>query len=146
MGFDSEEGFIEMDKDCDMANGIWVEMMELKTVVVKKTSEKGTRGEGQTPFGKMVKCDDFVYIFHGERFTKGGAPIDKILVLEQSLGSKLIEVVEGALTVDPRTTAAPPSSSHPSPISWAPFLDPLAMSCSGAAGKGAGRFGWIGIL
>jgi hypothetical protein len=42
--------------------------------------------------------------------------------------------------------AAPPSSSHPSQISWAPFLDPLATSCSGAAGKGAGRFGWIGAL
>jgi hypothetical protein len=101
MGFDSKEGFIEMDKDCDMANGIRVEMMELKPVVVKKTTEKGTRGEGQTPFGKMVKCDDFIYIFHGERFAKRGAPIDKILVLEKSLGNKLIEVIEGALTVCP---------------------------------------------
>jgi hypothetical protein len=27
-----------------MANGIWVEMMEFKTVVVKKTPEKGARG------------------------------------------------------------------------------------------------------
>jgi hypothetical protein len=59
-----------MDKDCDMANGIRVEMIELKPVVVKETTEKRTRGEGQTPFGKMVKCDDFVYIFHGERFAK----------------------------------------------------------------------------
>jgi hypothetical protein len=49
----------------------------------------------------MVKCDDFVYIFHGERFAKWRAPINKILVLEQSLGNKLIEVVEGALTVCP---------------------------------------------
>jgi hypothetical protein len=30
MGFDSEEDFIEMDEDCDMANGIRVKMMELK--------------------------------------------------------------------------------------------------------------------
>jgi hypothetical protein len=59
-----------MDKDCDMANGIWVEMMELKPVVVKKTMEKGARGEGQTPFSKMVKYDNFDHIFHGERFTK----------------------------------------------------------------------------
>jgi hypothetical protein len=101
MGFDSEEGFTEMDKDCDMANGIRVEMMELKLVVVKKTMKKRIRGEGQTPFGKMVKCDDFVYIFHGERFAKGGAPVDKILVLEQSLENKLIEVVKGALTMCP---------------------------------------------
>jgi hypothetical protein len=101
MGFDSEEGFTEMDKDCDMANGIRVEMMELKPVVVKKAAEKRARGEGQTPFGKMVKCDDFVYISHGERFAKRGAPVDKILVLKQSLGNKLIEVVKEALTVCP---------------------------------------------
>jgi hypothetical protein len=49
----------------------------------------------------MVKCENFIYIFHGERFTKRGAPVDKILVLEQSLENKLIEVVKGALTVCP---------------------------------------------
>jgi hypothetical protein len=81
MGFDSEEGFTEMDEDCDMANGIWVEMMELKPIEIKKAMEKRARGKGQTPFGKMVKCDDFVYIFHGERFMKRGAPVDKTLVL-----------------------------------------------------------------
>jgi hypothetical protein len=101
MGFDSEEGFTEMDKDCDMANGIRVEMMELKPVVVKKATEKRARGEGQSPFGKMVKYDNLVYIFHGERFTKRGVPVDKILVLKQSLGNKFIEVVNGALTVCP---------------------------------------------
>jgi hypothetical protein len=101
MGFDSEEGFTEMDKDCDMANGIRVEMMELKPVEIKKATEKRQRGEGQTPFSKMVKCDDFLYIFHGERFAKRGAPVDKTLVLEQSLGNKFIEVIEGALTVSP---------------------------------------------
>jgi hypothetical protein len=49
----------------------------------------------------MVKCDDFVYIFHGERFAKRGAPVDKTLVLEQSLGNKFFKVVVGALTVSP---------------------------------------------
>jgi hypothetical protein len=101
VGFDSEEGFTEMDKDCDMANGIRVEIMELKPVEIKKATEKRARGEGQTPFGKMVKCDNFVYIFHGERFVKRGAPVDKTLILERSLGNKFIEVVEGALTVSP---------------------------------------------
>jgi hypothetical protein len=101
MGFNSEEGFIEMDEDCDMANGNRVEMMELKPIVIKKVTEKRARGEGQTPFGKMVKCDDFVYIFRGERFAKRGASVDKTLVLEQSLRNKFIEVVVGALTVSP---------------------------------------------
>jgi hypothetical protein len=90
-----------MDEDCDMANRIQVEMMELKPVEIKKATEKRARGEGKTPFGKMVKCDDFVYIFHGERFAKRGTPVNKTLVLEQSLGNKLIEVVERALTVSP---------------------------------------------
>jgi hypothetical protein len=49
----------------------------------------------------MVKYDDFIYIFHGERFAKRGAPVDKTLILEQSLGNKFIEVVERALTVSP---------------------------------------------
>jgi hypothetical protein len=84
-----------------MANGIQVEMMELKPVVVKKATEKRAGGDGQTPFSKMVKCDDFIYIFHGERFSKGGALVDKILVLEKSLGNKFIEVIKGALTVCP---------------------------------------------
>jgi hypothetical protein len=70
MGFDSEEGFAEMDEDWDMAKRIWVEMMEVKPVVVKKTPEKGAIGEGQTPFSKMIKYDDFVYIFHRERFAE----------------------------------------------------------------------------
>jgi hypothetical protein len=101
VGFDSKEGFTEMDKNRDVANGVQVEMMELKPVIVKKAMEKRARGEGQTPFGKMVKCDDFVNIFHGERITKRGAPVNKILVLEQPLRNKSIEFVEGALTVCP---------------------------------------------
>jgi hypothetical protein len=35
VGFDSKEGFTEMDKNRDVANGVWVEMMELKPVIVK---------------------------------------------------------------------------------------------------------------
>jgi hypothetical protein len=101
MGFDSEESFTEMDEDGNMANGIRVEMMELKPVEIKKATEKRARGEGQTLFGKMVKCDDFVYIFHGERFTKRGAPVDKTFILEQTLGNRFFEVIVGALTVSP---------------------------------------------
>jgi hypothetical protein len=44
------------------------------------------------------------------------------------------------------SAAAPPSSSLLSLISWAPSLDPLATSCSGAAGRGAGRSGGLGFL
>jgi hypothetical protein len=148
MGFDSKESFIEMDEHCDMANGIRVEMMELKPVEIKKATEKRARGEGQTPFSKIVKCDNLVYIFHGERFTKRGAPVDKTLVLEQSLGNKLIEVVERALIVCPL------------PRRWLRLLLlPILLRslgrhfqirsprvARGLRGKRRGDFGWIGAL
>jgi hypothetical protein len=101
VGCDSEEGFTEMDEDGNVANGIRDEVMELKPVEIKKATEKRARGEGQTPFGKMVKYDDFIYIFHGERFANRGAPVDKTLVLEQSFRNKFFEVVVGALTASP---------------------------------------------
>jgi hypothetical protein len=87
VGFDSDESFTKMDKNRNMADGVRVEVMELKPVIIKKAAEERTRGEGQSPFGKMVKCDDFVNIFHRERFTERGAPVDKILVLQQPLGN-----------------------------------------------------------
>jgi hypothetical protein len=70
VGFNSEKCFAKVNKDGNVANGVWVEVMELKPVIVKKATEKRARGEGQTPFGKMVKCDDLVNIFHGERFAE----------------------------------------------------------------------------
>jgi hypothetical protein len=81
VGFNSKESFAKLDEDGNMENGIRVEVMELKLVEVKKASEERARGEGQTPFGKMVKCDDFVYILHGKWFAKRGVPIDKIFLL-----------------------------------------------------------------
>jgi hypothetical protein len=82
VGFNSEESFAEMDEDGNMANGIQVEVMELKLVEIKKAMEERARGEGQTPFGKMVKCDDFDYIFHGKRFAKREAPVYKTFFLD----------------------------------------------------------------
>jgi hypothetical protein len=52
VGFDSEKGFTEMDKNGNMADGIRVEVMELKPVIVKNAVEERTRGEGQSPFSK----------------------------------------------------------------------------------------------
>jgi hypothetical protein len=42
-------------------------MMDLKPVVVKEATEKRTRREGQTPFSKMVKYDDFGQYFPWEK-------------------------------------------------------------------------------
>jgi hypothetical protein len=66
VGFDSEETFAGMDKNRNVADGVRVEVMEFKPVIIQKAAEARTRGEGQSPFGKMVKCDDFVNIFVAE--------------------------------------------------------------------------------
>jgi hypothetical protein len=87
VGFDSKKCFAEVDEDGNVANGIRVEVMDLKPVIIKKATKEGTSGEGQSPFGKMEECVDFVDVLHGERFTERGAPVDKILFLEQPLGN-----------------------------------------------------------
>jgi hypothetical protein len=87
VGFDSEKCFAEVDKNGNMINGIRVEVMELNPVIIKKATKEGTSGEGQSPFSKMEECGDFVNILHGERFTERGAPIDKVLLLQQPLGN-----------------------------------------------------------
>jgi hypothetical protein len=46
MGFNSEESFTEMDEDGYVANGIRVEVMQLKPIEIKKATEKRTRVEG----------------------------------------------------------------------------------------------------
>jgi hypothetical protein len=149
MGFDSEESFAEMDEDGNMANGIRVEVMEFKPVEIKQASEERARGEGQTPFGKMVKCDDFVYIFHGERIAKRGAPVDKTLVLEQTHGNKFFEIVVGTLTVSPL-------SKRRLRLLFLPILLVRSLGrhflirsprvARGLWKKGAERFGLIGAL
>jgi hypothetical protein len=101
VGFNSKESFAKMDEDGNVANWIRVEVMELKPVEIKKALEERARGEGQTLFGKMVKCDDFVHIFHRKRFAKRRVPVDKTFLLKQTLGNKIHEFVVGALTVNP---------------------------------------------
>jgi hypothetical protein len=68
VGFDSKKGFAEVDENGNVANGVRVEVMEFKPVIIKKATKEGTSGEGQSSFGKMEECDDFVDILHGERF------------------------------------------------------------------------------
>jgi hypothetical protein len=55
MGFNSKESFTKVDENSNVANRVRVEMMELKPVEIKKATEEGTSGEGQTPFSEMVE-------------------------------------------------------------------------------------------
>jgi hypothetical protein len=90
-----------MDFWSNVADRVRVEMMELKPVEIKKATEDGTGGEGQTSFSEMVEWDDFIYILHGKRLAKRRAPVDEIFPLKQTLRNKIQEVVIGALTISP---------------------------------------------
>jgi hypothetical protein len=55
MGFNSKESFTKVNENSNMTDRVWVEMMELKPVEVKKATEEGTDGESQTPFREIVE-------------------------------------------------------------------------------------------
>jgi hypothetical protein len=55
MGFNSKESFTKMDENSNVANQVRVEMMELKPIEIKKTTEEGAGGESQIPFSEMVE-------------------------------------------------------------------------------------------
>jgi hypothetical protein len=45
VGLDSKEGFTEMDKDGNVVDGVRIEVMEFKPVIIEKAAEERTRGE-----------------------------------------------------------------------------------------------------
>jgi hypothetical protein len=55
MGFNSNESFIKVDENSNVVDRVRVEMTELKPIEIKKATEEGTGGEGQTPFSEMVE-------------------------------------------------------------------------------------------
>jgi hypothetical protein len=47
VGFNSEKCFAKVNKDGNMANGVRIEVMELKPVIVKKAMEKEQEGRAR---------------------------------------------------------------------------------------------------
>jgi hypothetical protein len=84
MGLNSKEGFIEVDENGHMADRVRVEVLQLNPEEIEKATEERTSGEGQSPFRKRAKRNDLVDAFHGERVTKGKAPIDEIPLLKKT--------------------------------------------------------------
>jgi hypothetical protein len=140
VGFDSEKCFAEVDENGNIANGIRVEVMELNPVIIKEATKEGTSGEGQSPFGKMEECDDFVDILHGERFTERGAQLTRFFSCSNPSETSFSRLLREHLlcvhsVVDGSASFVLSSISD--------FLDAisdaLATRCSGAAGRGARR-------
>jgi hypothetical protein len=61
-------------------------------------TEERTSGEGQSPFRKRTKRDNFVDIFHGKGVAKGKAPIDEIPFLQKALQHQICKIVARTLT------------------------------------------------
>lgn len=63
MGLDPKESLTEVNKNSHMDCGIWVEMMELESIEIKKAMKKVGGREGQSLFDKICEKDDFINIF-----------------------------------------------------------------------------------
>lgn len=51
----AEKSFTQMDKNGNMSNGVWIEMIQGYRAVVKKTSEEVRRGETKSALEKERK-------------------------------------------------------------------------------------------
>jgi hypothetical protein len=84
MWFNSEESFTEMDENGDMADRIGVEVLQLNSIEVEKTTEEGASGEGESPFRERAERNDLIDVFHGKWIAKRKTPIDEIPFLKQT--------------------------------------------------------------
>jgi hypothetical protein len=67
----------------------------------REGQEENQRWEGQSPFNKVLKQYDFIYIFLKKRLAKRWTPLNNIMPLKNTLGNKVHEVVSGTLIVGP---------------------------------------------
>ena len=85
MSLNAKESFAKMNKNCEMYKGIWVQMVELQAVSVKKTAEEIASREAKSSLKKVIKGNNFFLILARIRFTEGRAPADDFLILEKAL-------------------------------------------------------------
>jgi hypothetical protein len=79
---------------------LWVEMMELKTIEIEKAMKEVRGGEGQSPFDKVLKQNDFINILLRIWLMERRMPLHNIFLLK-NLGNKTKKIISGALTVCP---------------------------------------------
>jgi hypothetical protein len=90
-----------MYKNSYMSYGVWIQMMDLDSIEIEKASKKIRGGEGQSPFNKVLKQYDFIYIFLRIKLAKRWTPLNNIMPLKKTLGNKVQEVISRTLTVGP---------------------------------------------
>jgi hypothetical protein len=72
-----------------MMYGVWIEMMDLNSIEIKKAMKKIEGGEDQSLFDKMQKKNDFINIFLRKELMERRVPLNNILTLKKTLRNKV---------------------------------------------------------
>jgi hypothetical protein len=78
-----------MNKNSYMSYGVWIEMIDLDSIEIEKATKKIGSMEGQSPFDKMQKKNDFINIFLRKELTERRTPLNNILTLKKTLSNKV---------------------------------------------------------
>jgi hypothetical protein len=78
-----------MYKNSYMSFGVWIEMIDLDSIEIKKATKKIGSREGQSPFDKMQKKNDFINIFLRKELMERRTPLNNILTLKKTLDNKV---------------------------------------------------------
>ena len=89
----TKKSLIEMNKNINMCNRVWIQMMKLQIQSVNKATEEIRSREGQSPFDKMIKHNNLINIFLGITLTERRVPFHQILGLQKTLSNKIQKVV-----------------------------------------------------
>jgi hypothetical protein len=78
-----------MRKNSYMSNVVWIQIMDLDSKEIEKATKKIGSREGQSPFDKMQKKNNFINIFLRKELTERRTPLNNILTLKKTLGNKV---------------------------------------------------------
>ena len=101
MGFNSEKSLAEVNKDCNVGNGVRIKVMKLQAEGEKKTAEKIKSRKTESTFKEMIKGDNFFFILARIRLAEGNSPPDDFLIFYKILDDKMKKVYSGTLTETP---------------------------------------------
>jgi hypothetical protein len=101
VGFYSQGGLIEMNKDVNVENRIGVEVMEWDTIIEEKTAKEIRCGEGQSALKKMLKQNHLLSPLIWSLITSGRAPLDNLIGLLEAFIYHRLKIDFGVLTCSP---------------------------------------------
>jgi len=83
VGLNPQENFAKMDKDRNVKNGIWSQVMHLNSPVMKKAPEEIRHRKTEVPKNMRKKNNRFVPFLMGKRFPIRTPPMDNVSRLKK---------------------------------------------------------------